>query len=131
MPQVRPLPRSVEPVVAGASSATARRGIVTPCARRWRAGAPESSISPSRQRACALDNRPIARILKETADLLELKGENPFKSRAYRNGADIVANHPHRVAALDPDALREIPGIGKDLALRIREIATTGDTDVH
>jgi DNA polymerase (family 10) len=78
-----------------------------------------------------LDNRAIARILEEIADLLEIKAENPFKIRAYRNGADIVANHPHDLAKLDATELREIPGIGKDLAARIREIADTGDTDYH
>jgi DNA polymerase (family 10) len=78
-----------------------------------------------------LDNRAIARILEEIADLLEIKAENPFKIRAYRNGSDIVANHPHDLAQLEAPELREIPGIGKDLAARIREIADTGDTDYH
>lgn len=73
----------------------------------------------------------MARILGEIADLLEIKAENPFKIRAYRNGADIVANHPHELATLDAAALREIPGIGKDLAARIREIAETGDAQFH
>jgi DNA polymerase (family 10) len=74
-----------------------------------------------------LDNQAIARILGEIADLLEIKNDNPFKIRAYRNGADIVSNHPHDLATLDVAGLREIPGIGKDLAARIREIAETGD----
>jgi DNA polymerase (family 10) len=78
-----------------------------------------------------LDNAGIARILRETADLLEIKDENPFKIRAYRNVADIASNHPHDLAALDEAGLREIPGIGKDLAARIREIADTGDTGYH
>src|SRR6185295_7537749 len=78
-----------------------------------------------------MDNAAIARILRETADLLEIKNENPFKIRAYRNGADIAANHPHDLARLDEAGLREIPGIGKDLASRIREMAETGDTTLH
>jgi len=78
-----------------------------------------------------LDNPAIARILREIADLLEIKGDNPFKIRAYRNAADITANHPHELSLLDETGLREIPGIGKDLASRIREIATTGDTPFH
>src|SRR6059058_4336223 len=78
-----------------------------------------------------MDNRAIARILREIADLLEIKDENPFKIRAYRNCADIAANHPHELALLDADGLREIPGIGKDLAARIREITETGDTAFH
>ncbi len=78
-----------------------------------------------------MNNLGIARILGEIADLLELKGENPFKIRAYRNGAEMAANHPHQLAMLDPAALREIPGIGKDLAARIREIAESGDAQFH
>lgn len=78
-----------------------------------------------------MDNLAIARVLREIADLLEIKNDNAFKIRAYRNGADIVANHPHRLAELDPAALREIPGIGKDLAARIREVADTGDAAFH
>jgi DNA polymerase (family 10) len=78
-----------------------------------------------------LDNAGIARILREIADLLEIKGDNPFKIRAYRNGADIAGNHPHDLATLDEAGLRQIPGIGKDLAARIREIGQTGDTDYH
>jgi len=78
-----------------------------------------------------LDNLSIARILGEIADLLEIRSENPFKIRAYRNGADIVANHPHDLGSLDAKQLQEIPGIGKDLAARIRDIAETGDTPFH
>jgi DNA polymerase (family 10) len=78
-----------------------------------------------------LDNLVIARFFREIADLLEIKNENPFKIRAYRNAADIVANHPHHLAVLDVPALREIPGIGKDLAARIREIAETGGSAYH
>lgn len=78
-----------------------------------------------------MDNGAIARILGEIADLLEIKAENPFKIRAYRNGADIIANHPHEAATLEAAALREIPGIGKDLSMRVREIAETGDCAFH
>jgi DNA polymerase (family X) len=78
-----------------------------------------------------LDNAAIAHILGEIADLLEIKGDNPFKIRAYRNVADIASNHPHELATLDETALREIPGIGKDLAGKIREISTTGESRFH
>ena len=78
-----------------------------------------------------MDNAAIARVLREIADLLEIKNDNPFKIRAYRNGADIVSNHPHDLGNLDETGLREIPGIGKDLAGRIREISTTGDAEYH
>ena len=78
-----------------------------------------------------MDNLAIARILREIADLLEIKNDNPFKIRAYRNGADIAANHPHHLPSLDEAGLREIPGIGKDLAGKIREIADTGSAAFH
>ena len=78
-----------------------------------------------------MDNVAIARILREIADLLEIKDDNPFKIRAYRNGADIVSNHPHEFGRLSDVELRQIPGIGKDLAARIREIADTGDAAFH
>lgn len=78
-----------------------------------------------------LDNRAIARVLTEIAMLLELKGDNPFKIRAYRNGSDVVANAAEAVTGLDDAALRAWPGIGKDLAGRIREIALTGDCGIR
>ena len=78
-----------------------------------------------------MDNRAVARVLREIADLLEIKNDNPFKIRAYRNAGDIVANHPHAVAALDTEGLREIPGIGKDLAARILEVAESGSCAYH
>src|SRR3989442_767465 len=89
------------------------------------------STTPSRPKGCGLDNVAIARILREIADLLEIKDDNPFKIRAYRNGADIASNHPHELSQLDEAGLREIPGIGKDLAARIREISQTGDAEYH
>lgn len=78
-----------------------------------------------------LDNLAVARVLGEIGDLLELKGENPFKIRAYRNGADVVAHQPEQAAACDEAQLRAWPGIGKDLAARIREIAATGTCPIH
>ena len=78
-----------------------------------------------------LDNKSVARTLLEIADLLELKGENPFKIRAYRNAADIVSHAAEAVASLDEAGLRGWNGIGKDLAGRIREIAITGDCAIR
>ncbi len=78
-----------------------------------------------------LDNKSVARTLLEIADLLELKGENPFKIRAYRNAADVVSHAAEAVSALDEAELRGWNGIGKDLAGRIREIAVTGDCGIR
>jgi DNA polymerase (family 10) len=78
-----------------------------------------------------LDNLAVARILSEIGDMLELKGENPFKIRAYRNGADIVANTPEPVAGLDAKGLQQWAGIGKDLSARIIEICQTGTCAIY
>ena len=78
-----------------------------------------------------LDNAAVARVLSEIGDLLELKGDNPFKIRAYRNAADVVGHAAEAVSALDDAGLRGWPGIGKDLAGRIREIARTGDCEIR
>ena len=81
--------------------------------------------------AAPLDNRAVARVLTEIADLLELKGENPFKVRAYRNGADVVAHAAEAALGLDEAGLRAWTGIGKDLATRIRDIAATGTCEIR
>jgi DNA polymerase (family 10) len=78
-----------------------------------------------------LDNKAVARTLLEIADLLEVKGDNPFKIRAYRNAAEIVSHAAEAVATLDEAGLRGWNGIGKDLAGRIREIAQTGDCTIR
>ena len=78
-----------------------------------------------------MDNLAIARVLGEIADLLEIKAENPFKIRAYRNAADEVAHAPDRVEALDAAALRQLPGIGREIAVKIRELVETGRMQHH
>ncbi|HEX5110257.1 MAG TPA: DNA polymerase/3'-5' exonuclease PolX [Vicinamibacterales bacterium] len=78
-----------------------------------------------------MDNRSIARVFTEIADLLEIKGANAFKIRAYRSAADAIATSPDAVSQLDDTRLREVPGIGKDLAAKIRELADTGACSYH
>lgn len=78
-----------------------------------------------------MDNFEIARVFREIADLLEIKGENPFKIRAYRSAADSVADSPEQVALLPPDARRQLPGIGKDLAAKLAELIETGACAFH
>ena len=72
-----------------------------------------------------MDNRAVAQVLGEIADLLEIKGENAFKIRAYRSASETIAAWPDAVARLEDQQLRDIPGIGKDLAARIRELAAS------
>lgn len=78
-----------------------------------------------------MDNDTIARVFEEIGDLLELKGANPFKIRAYRAAAETIASTGERIADLSETELKTIPGIGKDLAARIRELSTTGALQSH
>jgi DNA polymerase (family 10) len=78
-----------------------------------------------------VDNRQIARVFAEIADLLEIKGENAFKIRAYRTAADTINTWGDPVSPMDEEQLRALPGIGKDLAVKIRELATTGASRFH
>ncbi len=78
-----------------------------------------------------MDNRAVAQVLGEIADLLEIKGENAFKIRAYRSASETIATWPDALARTSDAQLREIPGIGKDLAARIRELIDTGASSYH
>jgi DNA polymerase (family 10) len=78
-----------------------------------------------------MDNLAIARVLAEIGDLLEIKGENPFKIRAYRNAAETVTHETRRVADLAPGERLELQGIGKDLAAKIGELVDTGAIRYH
>ncbi len=77
-----------------------------------------------------MDNLHVAHLLSEAADLMELGQENPFKVRAYRNAAQLVAALPAAIASMTPEARRALPGVGKDLAARLDEILTTGSMRV-
>ena len=75
-----------------------------------------------------MDNATMARLLAETADLMEIDGADSFRIRSYRNAADAVEQTTTDLAAIASDAarLQEIPGIGKSMAARIQAIAETG-----
>ena len=79
-----------------------------------------------------MENKEIARVLWETADLMEIAGEDGFRIRSYRNGATAIEGHPERIADIlrDPERkVTEIPGIGKGLAAVLAEIVATGSCD--
>jgi DNA polymerase (family 10) len=78
-----------------------------------------------------MENLAIARVLAEIGDLLEIKGENPFKIRAYRNAADTVVHETRRVGDLTPEERLDLPAIGKDLAAKIGELVDTGAIRYH
>jgi len=81
-----------------------------------------------------MENPQIAQILEEVADLLEIQAANPFRIRAYRKAAQVVNDLGERVADLvhDPERrLDDYPGIGTDLAGKIREIVDTGELSLR
>ena len=73
-------------------------------------------------------NADIAAVFEEIADLLEIRGDNPFRIRAYRNAARTVGELGQDLAALVARGrnLPKLPGIGADLAGKIAEIGRTG-----
>jgi DNA polymerase (family 10) len=75
-----------------------------------------------------IQNTDIGEIFNQFADLLEIDGANPFRVRAYRNAARMIASLPESVADMVGQGkdLTEMPGIGKDLAQKIEEIVKTG-----
>ncbi|MEN6385938.1 MAG: DNA polymerase/3'-5' exonuclease PolX [Phycisphaerales bacterium] len=75
-----------------------------------------------------IHNSDIAEIFNQVADLLEILGENPFRIRAYRNGARTVESITRNVSDMvaNNEDLTEFPGIGKDMAGKIKEIVETG-----
>ena len=76
-----------------------------------------------------MENKEIARLLWETADLMEIAAEDSFRIRSYRNGATAVEGYPERIVEIlrDPERkVTDIPGIGKGLAVVLTEIIATG-----
>lgn len=73
-------------------------------------------------------NADIAATFEEVADLLEIQGANPFRIRAYRNAARILSELPQEVSRLleKGEDLTQLPGIGDDLAGKIKEIVDSG-----
>ncbi len=75
-----------------------------------------------------VDNRIAARLLVETADLLEVDGGDSFRIRSYRRAAEAAEETTVDLAAVADDAARllEIPGIGKSMAAHLQAIFSTG-----
>lgn len=74
-----------------------------------------------------MDKATIADVLEKIATLLELKGENPFKIRAYTNAARSLETWGGNISDLgNEEVLEKIPGIGKAIAAKIKELVETG-----
>jgi DNA polymerase (family 10) len=75
-----------------------------------------------------MDNRSIAQLLADTADLLEISAGDPFRIRSYRRAAEAVESSTIQLSSIanDPKRLQEIPGIGKGMAANIQAIESAG-----
>src|ERR1700758_2523348 len=80
-----------------------------------------------------MDNKAIANILYETADLLEIDGQDSFRIRSYRNAAQAIENHAHQLKEIisEPKQVLAIPGIGKGMLNNLQELFTKGKLAVH
>jgi DNA polymerase (family 10) len=79
-----------------------------------------------------MDKDKVAGALVEIGTLLELKGENPFKTRAYTNAARAIEGLSEPLAAIvAEDRLGEIKGVGEGIARKIKELVETGKLEYH
>lgn len=78
-----------------------------------------------------MKNQEIAKIFNDIADILEIKGENPFRIRAYRRAAMNIEGLAKEVSEIPKEELIKIPGIGQDLAGKIEEYVKTGKLDFY
>ena len=80
-----------------------------------------------------LDNKYLANVFHETADLMEINGDDPFRVRSYRRAAEAIEALPKQVSDLiaEPKKLLEIPGIGKGMLAHLRELFAEGHLPLH
>ena len=80
-----------------------------------------------------MDNKAIAGVLYETADLLEIDGQDSFRIRSYRNAAQAIENSPQQMKDIitDPAQVLAIPGIGKKMLLNVQELLKDGKLTAH
>jgi DNA polymerase (family X) len=80
-----------------------------------------------------MDNKAIAGIFYETADLLEIDGQDSFRIRSYRNAAQAIEAQPQQIADLigEPKQVLEIQGIGRGMLANLNELFKDGKLSVH
>ncbi len=80
-----------------------------------------------------MDNKSIATVLYETADLLEIDGQDSFRIRSYRNAAQAVENHTEQIKDIisEPKKVLAIPGIGKGMLVNLQELFKDGQLTVQ
>src|SRR5439155_15747923 len=81
----------------------------------------------------SVDNKSIAGILYETADLLEVDGGDSFRIRSYRNAAEAIEAFPQQISDLisEPKQVLAIPGIGKGMLTNLKEMLSEGRLTLH
>lgn len=94
--------------------------------------APPSAILAGRPPAVA-HHRAVARVLREVAFFLQLKGENPFKTRAYEAAAARFEELPQEALErlLAEGRLTDLPGVGEAIAKKVASLAETGALPLH
>jgi len=81
-----------------------------------------------------MENRELAAMFEEMADILEIKGDNPFRIRSFRRVAEALYSLDFNVAAAvlnNPEKVRAVPGIGEGTIRKISEVVTTGQCEEH
>ncbi len=79
-----------------------------------------------------MKNSEIAKVFSDIADLLELKGENIFKIRAYQKVVRSIEHMPVEIEQLvKEDRLKEVPGVGEAITKKITELVTTGRLEYY
>src|SRR5947209_1522846 len=74
-----------------------------------------------------METRRIAQVLDEMGTILEIRGENAFRCRAYHNAAQALRGMPDDLAeAVADGSLADVPGIGATMLAKITELVTTG-----
>jgi DNA polymerase (family X) len=96
------------------------------CSPRWRCPAFLFNLK-------TVDNKSIATVLYETADLLEIDGQDSFRIRSYRNAAQAIENHTEQIKDIiaDPKKVLAISGIGKGMLVNLQELFKDGQLSVQ
>src|SRR4029077_71995 len=79
-----------------------------------------------------METAKIAQVLDEMGTMLELRGENPFRCRAYHTAAQALSNLPDELSEMiAAGRLAQVPGIGETMHARIVQLATTGQLPAY
>lgn len=80
-----------------------------------------------------MKNTDIAKVFYDIADLLDIKGDNPFKVRAYQKAARSIELWPRELEAMVQEGadLRQVPGVGDAIAKKVTDLITTGKLEIY